>query len=70
MELVWDYFLQLSNARGSNGFGGNPISYPDIAAWNELTETQVTPLEVKIIKRLDIIYLNHQVEQQQRNKGK
>lgn len=71
MELSWDYFIQLSNARSSNGYGANPISYTDIAAWNELTETQVTPLEVKIIKQLDIIYLNHQaVEQGKRNKGK
>lgn len=64
MELVWDYFLQLSNARSSNGYSANPISYPDIAAWNELNEIDVTPLEVKIIKRLDIIYLNHQAEKQ------
>lgn len=71
MELIWEYFHSLSNSRGSNGFGSNPISYPDIAAWNELTESNVTALEVKIIKRLDITYLNHQAkEQAKKNKDK
>lgn len=71
MELVWDYFLQLSNARTSNGYSANPITYQEIWSWNDLNEIGVTPFEVKIIKRLDIIYLNHQAtEQSKRNKGK
>jgi len=68
MELVWGYFIQLHNARTSNGFGSNPISYSEIQAWNNLTDSGVTPLDVKIIKRLDIVYLNHQAEKSKRDK--
>lgn len=68
MELVWSYFSQLHNARTSNGFGANPISYSEISAWNELTDSGITPFEVKIIKRLDIAYLNHQASKQSKDK--
>jgi hypothetical protein len=68
MELVWSYFSQLHNARTSNGFGANPISYSEISAWNDLTDSSITPFEVKIIKRLDIVYLNHQASKQSKDK--
>jgi len=68
MELVWGYFIQLHNARTSSGFGSNPISYSEIQAWNNLTDSGVTTMDVKIIKRLDIVYLNHQAEKQKRDK--
>lgn len=64
MELIWQYYVELSNARTSNGYSANPISYGEIEAWDKLTDSNVTPLEVKIIKRLDIVYLNHQAEKQ------
>lgn len=68
MELIWQYYIELSNARTSNGYSANPLSYSEIESWNKLTNSHVTPQEVKVIKRLDIVYLNHQAEKQ-RKKG-
>lgn len=57
LEQVWSYFSELNRARCGNGFGANPLSYVEIAAWNSLTDAQVTPLEVQIIRALDNLYL-------------
>lgn len=38
----------------------NPLSYSELAAWNDLTGAVVTPKEVQIIKALDKIFLAHQ----------
>jgi hypothetical protein len=56
-EHVWHWFLDLSAARGSNGFGPNPISYPDLAAWVAMTGIIVTPSEVAALLALDREYL-------------
>ena len=68
MELVWGYYIDLANARTSNGYGPNPISYTEINSWNDLTGSCVTPFEVKIIKRLDITYINHYATKQKKDK--
>lgn len=59
---VWSYFLELCSARTSNGFGANPITFLDIKTWAELTQTPISPNEVRIIKQLDSIYLTHQAK--------
>ena len=56
-EHIWQWFLDLNSARGSNGFGVNPISYQDIAAWSSLTGTIVRPSEVAALKALDAVWL-------------
>jgi hypothetical protein len=61
--------MDLHSARGSNGFGINPLSYTEIDAWNRITCAGLTAQEVKIIKRLDMIYLAHQAKQT-KTKGK
>jgi hypothetical protein len=33
-----------------------PITYSEIKAWDDLTESHVTPEEVKILMRLDLEY--------------
>jgi hypothetical protein len=38
----------------------NPLSYSEMAAWDNLTGAGVTPKEVQIIKALDNIFLAHQ----------
>jgi hypothetical protein len=37
--------------------GPNPITYEQIKAWKELTETPLAAWEVQAIKRLDVVYL-------------
>ncbi len=61
-EHVWLWFLDLNAARGSNGFGPNPISYPDLAAWVAMTGIIVMPSEVAALMALDREYLAEQAK--------
>ena len=54
---IWRWFIELSAARGSNGWGPNAIRYTDIAAWSALTRTIIQPMEVRVVLHLDHIYL-------------
>lgn len=54
---LYRWFTELSVARGGNGFGPNPLRYVDIAAWSELTGTLIRPGEVRVLLRLDQVYL-------------
>lgn len=57
LDSLWSTFLELNECR-TNGFSGpNPISYQDIKAWMDLTNTPLTPFEVSGIKRLDKVYI-------------
>ena len=54
---VWSAFITLSNSRTAGFSGPNPITYEQIKAWKELTETPIAPREVEAIKRLDAVYM-------------
>ena len=54
---VWSAFITLSNSRSAGFSGPNPITYEQIKAWKELTETPLASWEVEAIKRLDVVYL-------------
>lgn len=54
---VWEYFTELDGARGSNGFGPNPLSYRDIDAWQRVTQQALDPWELKTILRLDGLFM-------------
>ncbi len=54
---VWTWFLELDQSRTSNGMGPNPITFPDIQAWAEMTGSQPRPSEVRLLKRLDMLRL-------------
>ena len=54
---VWSAFINLSNNR-SQGFNGpNPITYNEIKAWKELTDTPISSREVVAIKSVDVVYM-------------
>ena len=55
--LVWKYFLDLNNARGSNGFSVNPISYTDIMNYFFLMDVSPNPEEVDLIRQFDNKYM-------------
>ncbi len=50
---VWAWFLELDEARTSNGMGPNPITFSEIQAWSTLTGNKPRPHEIKMLKRLD-----------------
>jgi hypothetical protein len=56
---VWDAFLRLNNARTSNGFGANQISYLDIDAYCRVTGSAFNEHELDLIKQLDSMNLKH-----------
>ena len=40
------------------GFSGpNPITYIEIKAWKELTETHIFSRDIETIKRVDTVYM-------------
>jgi len=53
LAYLFAWFTELSAARGSGGFGANPISYAEIDAWARLTGTAPTPFEISVIRLLD-----------------
>lgn len=55
MQYVWELFLQLCDGRQSNGFGAAAFSWSDIQAWINLYGHNMSSLEIKIIKQLDLI---------------
>lgn len=58
--LIWKYFLDLHNARGSNGFGVDPISYTEIKNYFDLMGIDPDPQEIELLKRFDYKYLEIQ----------
>ena len=64
LEFIWRDFLELNDARTSNGYTLNAISYTEIDAWNRLMNKSITAQEISIIKRLDGVFLAHYQQQQ------
>tara|TARA_R110001592_G_scaffold46262_2_gene147346 strand:- start:3565 stop:3753 length:189 start_codon:yes stop_codon:yes gene_type:complete len=57
MAHVWSAFITLSNTRTAGFSGPNPITYEQIKAWKELTETPIFSWEIKAIKSVDTVYM-------------
>lgn len=66
LEHVWAWFWELSQARTQSANGPNPISYSEIKNWSELTRTEIRPIEIEVIRRLDSTYMGFVGEQQQK----
>ncbi len=64
MQYVWTWFIDLHNARTSNGFGLNPITYSDMKAYFDLHGIDVADWQVSLIKQLDNVALNAFAKQQ------
>ncbi len=54
---VWSAFCSLNSARTAGFSGPNPITYSELNAWKELTETPLKAWDIQAIKRLDQVYL-------------
>ena len=60
LRYVWDWFVDLSNGRGSSGFGPNPLSWPDYDAWCRMMDIRLEKWEFAALRRLDATYLMSQ----------
>lgn len=57
LSNVWSAFISLNNSRTFGMNGPNSISYLEIQAWMNLTDTLLNSREIELIKRLDVIYM-------------
>lgn len=64
LEFVWCDFLELNDARTSNGYSMNPVSFTELDAWNRLVKKDITAQEISIIKQLDGVFLHHYQQKQ------
>jgi len=56
------WFYELNAGRTSSGFGPNPLTWGDFTAWSSLTGTTLRPWEVRMLKRLDHLFLKTYAE--------
>lgn len=54
---VWQWFIELHNVRGGNGFGPMPIGYREIRDWAEMSGVHVEPWELRAIVAIDRAFL-------------
>jgi hypothetical protein len=54
---LWNAFVELHEGRGSNGYGPNPITWQDLAAWQSISGVTLTAWEVSAIRALDSVAL-------------
>lgn len=57
LSVIWLAFCDLDLGRGGNGFGPNPLSWADIAAYSALNRTPLAPWHIDLIRRLDLACL-------------
>lgn len=60
---LWRWFLDLHARRGSNGFGGNPLTWSDILAWVMITQPGARVEEVRVLLALDNAWMAQQAEE-------
>lgn len=65
MLYLWQAFRRLSLRRSSNGFGVNPLTWPEIEAFNRLSGLRLEPWEVEIVEHLDGIFLAQQAKERE-----
>lgn len=57
LEYLWEWFCELNEGRGSNGFAISPLSYTEILNWCHLSHSKMDPWEIKLIKKLDKLFV-------------
>lgn len=54
---LWGWFMRLCAARGSSGFGPNPLSYAELDAFARLMGVTLQPWEVDTLRDLDVEFM-------------
>lgn len=57
LRYIWEWFVELSSSRTSNGFGANPLGWATLEAWSRITCVQLLPYERRALLALDRAYL-------------
>lgn len=61
-EHLWAWFCELSEGRSGNGFGPNPLFWSEIQAWCEVTGRTLRAWEIRILRRMDVLFLRQHAE--------
>ena len=59
VEYIWRLFRSLDQRRTSSGFGANPITHADLAAWEQRLSFRLTPFEWECIDALEAAVMGH-----------
>lgn len=54
---LWRVFCELSGQRQPGFAEPAPLSWGDIAAWQQLTRTALSPRDVDLLRRFDRLYI-------------
>lgn len=68
--LSWSYFIKLHQQRPSGGMGFSCLSYTDIKAFCDLTQTYIEPWELETILAFDRCFMEVSAEAQEREHKK
>jgi len=53
---TWEVFIELNNARPEGAMGPGKITYSEIQAWCDVMECNLSALQIRVIRRLDIVW--------------
>jgi len=60
VQHIWSAFVNLSDTRTTGFSGANPLTYTEIQAWMNLTNTQLSSRDIEAIHKLDRAYMRKQ----------
>jgi hypothetical protein len=58
LEYLYAWFVELNSARQS-GMDVCPITFSEMKDWSSLFSIELKPFEIRILKRIDTLYVNH-----------
>lgn len=67
-EDVWAWFWELHEARGSTGFGPQPLTFADMAGWAAMSGIALSPWLGKVFRRMDRAWLDEYAKAQKEGK--
>jgi len=56
-ERAWAVFGQLNGTRASGMQGVAPITFTELAAFQDVTGTRLTPLDVALVREADAVFV-------------
>jgi hypothetical protein len=62
---LFSIFQELNASRSHNGFGYNPLTYTEVDAYRRMTGTVLNAWQVKMLMRIDQIFLAASAKAQQ-----
>ncbi len=62
LRYLWRLFWRLRRRKAGNGYGPNPIEWPDIDAFVRNARLKLSPFEIETIEMLDDAFLAAQRE--------